>query len=237
MGIYDRDYIRTRTSRGGFGEMRMWSITTWLIVINIAVYLLDLLCSHQISELGYFSMTTAISEWQLWRFITFQFLHASPSHILFNMIGLYFFGPIVESYLGSRKYLVFYLISGIGGGLGYIALSLLGFLHDGPDTPLVGASAGIIGVIVGAARIAPDVRVMLLFPPIPLQLRTLAWICVGIAVYTVLTSGANAGGEAAHLGGALVGFLLIENQRLLNFADLRRRSRMRYRDWRNDMNR
>jgi membrane associated rhomboid family serine protease len=243
MGFYDRDYYREPSPRGGLAVFRMWSVTTWLIVINVAVFFLDPILGGVLGDFGYFSIGTAVFGFQVWRFITFQFLHANLSHIFFNMIGLYFFGPIVESYLGSRRYLAFYLISGIGGGLGFIVLHYLGLLHEGPNAALIGASAGIFGILIAAARIGPDIQVMLLFPPIPMRLRTMAWVCVGIAAYTVLTSGNNAGGQAAHLGGAVVGYFLIQNDRWLDIFTFRRprkllrRSRGAFKDWSKDFNR
>lgn len=243
MGIYDRQYYRQPTRRGGLAEMRMWSVNTWLIVVNVIVYLLDLMLNGSLTNLGYFSLSTAIMHLELWRFITFQFLHANPQHILFNMLGLYFFGPIVEAYLGPRRYLAFYLISGVGGGLGYLALYYLGLLQGDPSTRLVGASAGIFGVLIAAAQIAPDVRVLMLFLPIPMRLRTMVWIVLGIAVYTVFSNGFNAGGQAAHLGGALIGFILIRNTRWLNFLYLRRSGmfmggrRIVQKDWTKDFDR
>jgi membrane associated rhomboid family serine protease len=81
--------------------------------------------------------------------------------------------------------------------------------------PLVGASAGIFGVLIAAAHVAPNAMIMMMFPPVPMRLRTLAWVFIAIAVYTVFTRGRNAGGEAAHLGGAIVGFLLMQGERIL----------------------
>jgi membrane associated rhomboid family serine protease len=108
----------------------------------------------------------------------------------------------------------------------------------GAQTQLVGASAGIFGVLVIAAMIAPDVTFMLIIPPIPMRLRTLAWIMLGIAAYAVIFSGNNAGGEAAHLGGAVMGFLFVKNPRLLDIfrpGRFQRRPRgRRFSDWRND---
>ena len=216
--------------------MRMWSVTTWLIVLNVAVYILNQLTDGLLAEWGYFSAATVIGGLQLWRFITFQFLHASVQHILFNMISLYFFGPLIEGYLGPRKYLAFYLLCGVGGAVMYLALWGIGVLPGGAQTPMVGASAGIFGVLIAAARVAPDARVMLLFPPIPMRMRTFALVMLGIALWVVFTSGRNAGGQAAHLGGAAVGALLIWRPNVLNIFDrLRvRRTRGRFspRDWR-----
>jgi membrane associated rhomboid family serine protease len=88
-----------------------------------------------------------------------------------------------------------------------------------PYVPLVGASAGIFGVLIAAAFVAPNATIMLLFPPIPMQLRTFAWVLIAIAVFSVFTAGHNAGGEAAHLGGAAMGAALMSNPRVLNIFD------------------
>lgn len=227
MGFYDRPYSRRPYGQPTVvGAMRMWSVTTWLIVINLAVYLINALTRDASNGYlgllylwGYFSADTAIYRLELWRFITFQFLHAGLQHIAFNMISLYFFGPIIEGYLGGRRYLAFYLLCGAAGGALYLILWQIGILQGGPSTPLVGASAGIFGILVAAARVAPDTTVMLLFPPIPLRLRVLALILLGIAVWVVFSNGANAGGQAAHLGGAALGALLIWRPQWLNVFD------------------
>ncbi len=150
MGIYDRDYYRKPTGRGGFGDFRLWSVTTWLIVINVAIFVTDgflvragftaappetadsfvvmpnLSPRHVVVEaamqmgpierFGYFSVDRAVFHGQVWRFITCQFLHASPMHLAWNMIALFFFGPMVEDLLRGRRYLAFYLICGCRGG-------------------------------------------------------------------------------------------------------------------------
>jgi membrane associated rhomboid family serine protease len=226
--------------------MRMWSITTWLIVINIAVYVVNSLVTvqatvvdpfgnvvgamaiHPIERLGEFSVATAIFHLQLWRLVTFQFLHVGVEHILFNMIALYFFGPMIESYLGASRYLAFYLLCGVAGPIMYVALWASGLLIHSPAAALVGASAGIFGVLIAGAMVAPDSTV-LIYGVLPMRLRTMAWVLLAIAAYAVFSGGpgANAGGQAAHLGGAAAGYLLIRNQRWLNVFDFRRRPRMR----------
>jgi membrane associated rhomboid family serine protease len=250
MGIYDRDYARVPRGRpGGIGAIAGWSMNTWIIVLTILAFLLQqvtmtitletgqLVRYRPAEAWGYFSLSTAIYSAQLWRFLTFQFLHGNLNHILFNMLGLFFFGRLVESYLGSRRYVVFYLLCGVGGPVAYVLLYYLNVLGYPPQTPLVGASAGVFGVLVACAVIAPQARVQLLFPPIELTMRQMAMIYIGIAAFIVLSMGrdgaGNAGGEAAHLGGALVGYLLIRSPHQLAFADRlawpRRKPRMRYR--------
>lgn len=171
----------------------------------------------------HFSTQRGFLQVEFWRLVGFQFLHANLMHLLFNMMGLYFFGPIVERYLGSKRYIAFYLLCGICGALMYVLLNLGGitatmFLHEGvqipgllfnsPYTPLIGASAGVFGVLMAGAYLAPKVEVLLFFI-LPMKLRTLAFALVAIALFTLITGGQNAGGEAGHLGGAIAGFYLI----------------------------
>jgi membrane associated rhomboid family serine protease len=178
----------------------------------------------------HFSSYELIFRGGFWRPVGFQFLHANLTHLLFNMIGLYFFGPLIERHLGSKRYLAFYLLCGICGALMYGVLNLGGWMASlflGPNavvpgllfndmsTPLIGASAGVFGVLMAGAYIAPNATVLVFFF-LPMRLRTLAYVLVGIAAFTVLTSGGNAGGEAGHLGGALAGFYFIRHPRHLH---------------------
>jgi membrane associated rhomboid family serine protease len=329
MGVYDRDYIRSSprpggpggSYGGGFGlrAMRMWSVTTWLIVICIGIFALDRIIppTRSIDPLeavyavdadrvspaarpegqlqqeptvipdprtgqpvqvvryfrviedpatsqiigkqyyrvemrptleywGHFSTARGFMQLEVWRLVTFQFLHANFEHILFNMIGLFFFGPIVERYLGSRRYLAFYLMCGIAGALLYLILNFVGgvmglklplVLINSPWTPLVGASAGIYGILAAAAYVSPHAVVQLLFPPIPMRLRTMAYGLIGIAFLTLLFQGNNAGGHAGHIGGAIAGYYLIRRPALLrdflNFRGAPQPSRYQG-DWRRD---
>jgi membrane associated rhomboid family serine protease len=171
---------------------------------------------------------------EFWRFIGFQFLHGSLMHLIFNMIGLYFFGPLVERRLGSKRYLAFYLLCGIFGALMYLLLNLggvaaasmmganvriPGLLFNDVSTPLIGASAGVFGVLMAGAYIVPNATV-LLFLILPMRLATLAYALVAIALFSVIVGRANAGGEAGHLGGAIAGFYFIRHpQHLHGFFD------------------
>lgn len=248
MGINDRSYMQS-SSQPQIGKMRALSVVTWLVIINIAVFLLDhmVFAGSQIVEFrgtlvhvptdsalfewGFFSAEKAFGNIQLWRVISFQFLHADFGHLFGNMLGLFFMGPLVEMSLGRRRFLTFYILCGIAGPIAYMLMNVLGVLRDGWGTPLIGASAGVFGVLVAAASIAPRVMVQLLFPPIPMQLRTFALGLLAIAVFTVFSNGHNAGGEAAHLGGAAMGYLLIRNPMLLDWIEnkTKRNPRMRIR--------
>lgn len=172
-----------------------------------------------IEAIGHFSTTKAFTHIEVWRFITFQFLHADLTHIFFNMIGLYFFGPIVERRLGRKLFLAFYLTCGICGAFLYLLLNLLGFLVNEPDTPLIGASAGVFGVLMAAGFLARD-AIMLVFFVLPMRVSTGAYLFVAIAALNLILRGSNAGGDAAHLGGAAAGFFFIRKpELLLDFFD------------------
>jgi membrane associated rhomboid family serine protease len=210
--------------------MRLWNITTWLIAINIGVFVLNIVMGGLLDDLGYFSVDKAFRHLQLWRLITFQFLHADAFHIFFNMLSLYYFGPLVEHRFGRARYVAFYLLCGMAGALMYVILWRFGLVISSGAVPLIGASAGIFGVLVACVKIAPNMLVRLIFPPVDLRMVTLAWIFIAIAVLTILQKGPNAGGEAAHLGGAFAGWLLAANYRWLNLFDRQRRGRKRF--WR-----
>lgn len=254
MSWQDRDYHREQTDTDAplLRRLSGRSFTFWIIVVNIAVFVLDALLARVIgraeavgngplTDWAAFSADAAIHRYQLWRFVSYSFLHAGLLHILFNLWALYYFGRIVEPYLGSRRFLAFYLLSAVGGAGLFVGLWGLGILFGDPRVPfvlvqsarteLVGASAGVFGVLVAAAVINPQARVSLLLPPVTLSLRTLAWIVLGIAAFVLMTSGDNAGGQAAHLGGAAVGYLFIRLPGLLNFADPRNARRGRLLPW------
>ena len=197
----------------------------------------DVVINGPIWVYGYFSTATALLQldefwglrgFEFWRFISFQFLHANFTHLLFNMIGLYFFGSLVEQYLGGKRYLAFYLLCGMAGAASYLLLNFTGWtvlqltgkefpvlLMNDPGTPLVGASAGVFGVVIASAFLVPNARVLLFFV-IPMRLSTLAYGMVGIALFSVIFGRDNAGGEAAHIGGALAGFWLIRHHQVLH---------------------
>ncbi|MDH4239903.1 MAG: rhomboid family intramembrane serine protease [Phycisphaerae bacterium] len=220
MGLYDRDYTRAdfepQFRSGPYMRMAMPKITRvvkWLLIINIAVFLLTFL----IKPLGafifvWFSVFPATlgMTLQLWRQITYQFLHANPWHIFFNMLVLYFFGPMLERHWGSKKFLTFYLICGAMGGLLYPFLVLVGWLGA---APLVGASGSILGMLAAGGILFPNMMVYV-WGVIPVKLRILAIIFAAISIITLLRPDqfTNAGGEAAHLGGMVAGAVYVLSQ-------------------------
>ncbi|TAG09372.1 MAG: rhomboid family intramembrane serine protease [Verrucomicrobia bacterium] len=188
-------------------------VVKWLIIANGGFYLLDVLLKGDgvngpLRQWGAFAISTAFGEGRLYELLTFQFLQGSLGHLIMNCLGLFFFGPWMERWWGAGKFLLFYLLCGVAGAVFFSLLVWLGILPS-DDQWLVGASAGIYGILIGVAVIAPSMRVALLFPPVVLSMRQLALALLGISVAAILLRfGGNEGGEAGHLGGAILGFLL-----------------------------
>jgi membrane associated rhomboid family serine protease len=217
MGLAEREY--QRSGHGGGFMSRLTPVVKWLLISNVAVFFIDMFAGHPLLRIGTFAIQTALFEFRFWQFATFQFLHGSVGHLLFNMIGLYFFGPWMERWWGSRKFIIFYLLCGAAGAVFFTLLTFLNILPDGLKSGLIGASAGIYGIFIGVAVIAPDLRVALLFPPIELSMRQLAIALLVIATGAIVLSlGGNEGGEAGHLGGAVLGYFLVRYPNLMGRA-------------------
>lgn len=232
---YNQDQFRGGRMMGGVGGP---SVVMWLLGINVVVFLLDAVLggSQRGSALapfawGNFNFDQAGAQFQVWRWITYQFVHGGFMHILGNMIILYFFGPLMEQWWGSRRFLAFYLLCGMSGAAVYTLFALVapGVIFDmqllervgrtPTSVQLVGASGACFGILIGCAVLYPKQRVMLLIPPIPMSMRTLAMFVLGIMAISLIAGAQNAGGEAAHLGGAALGWLLVKKPNFLNFAD------------------
>ncbi len=135
-----------------------------------------------------------------WTIVTYMFLHAGISHILFNMVGLFFFGSRVEERLGSKRFVQLYFVSGISGALLSVAFA--------PNAAIIGASAAVFGVMLAFAMFWPRDQI-LIWGIIPVQARWLVIITTAMAMYSGL--GGSRGGVAdfAHLGGYLGAWLFL----------------------------
>ena len=156
---------------------------------------------------------------QPWTLFTYMFLHEGFFHILFNMLFLYWFGLLINEYLGSRKLVNLYILGGFAGGLFYLLIyNLAPLFSDQVDSALMlGASAGVYAIVVGAATLSPNTAFhLILLGPVKIKYIAIFYVLVAFAN----SSGANAGGELAHLGGAALGFLYI--RQLQNGRDLGR---------------
>ncbi len=214
MSFYERNYYRGDGSgfggggggfRGGFGLPKPSPMVTKLLIANFVIFLVQIITRGKIDE--YFGVVAYQGGWimllQVWRLITFQFLHSvhMVTHIFFNMIGLYFLGPLLERQWGSRRFLIFYLTCGAVGGF---LFTFLGTLGIGKFMGLlVGASGGVLGLLAACAILFPGITVILILFPVPI--RAAATILIVMYTLNVLIGGNNAGGDLAHLGGMFTG--------------------------------
>ncbi len=146
-----------------------------------------------------------------WTIITYSFVHdlTGVFHILFNMLAFYWFGKIFIEYLGSDKLIAVYVLGAIAGGVSYLLVynTIPFYTERIPLHGMVGASAAVYAVLVATATLLPDYTIFLLF----FGAVRIKYIAIIYIVISFLGSvGGNAGGNVAHLGGALIGFVYIK---------------------------
>jgi membrane associated rhomboid family serine protease len=150
-------------------------------------------------------------EIRFWTPFTYMFMHAGVFHILFNMLWLYWMGQIFEEYLGKKRTLGLYIMGGLAGALLYIvSYNVFPFftqVHAAFNSSMVGASAGVMAIIVATATLLPDYTLSLMIIG-PVKLKWLALFFVLIDFLGIV--GPNAGGEISHLGGAWMGFVYVK---------------------------
>ncbi|HEY4649295.1 MAG TPA: rhomboid family intramembrane serine protease [Gemmatimonadales bacterium] len=189
-----------------------YRITPWvgrLIIANAVVLLLlmTLFTSPDVVRALQFSPSAALT--RPWTFVTYMFVHGGLLHLLTNMLMLYVFGTAVESRLGSRHFLIYYLFCGIGAAV--FSLLLAGLM---PVGPFVGASGAILGVAVAFAMLWPDAELIIFPIPVPIKARTLV---IGLVALDLIGSRLWPGdgiAHIAHVGGALFGYLFFRVQSL-----------------------
>jgi membrane associated rhomboid family serine protease len=145
---------------------------------------------------------------QPWSIATYMFTHFDFFHILFNMLFLYWFGRIIQEFLNSDRVISLYVLGGLAGGLLYMFIyNFIPFYADRVnESMMLGASAGVFAIVVGAAVFMPNYTFFMLFLG-PVRIKYIAIFYVFMSF--IGTTGRNAGGEIAHLGGAIIGWLYI----------------------------
>lgn len=196
-----------------------------IIIINVLVMLLTVVKENFMYEnFALFYPTSPFFHW--WQPLTHMFMHGGFWHLFFNMYTLWIFGTVLERVWGTRKFLVFYFVTGIGAALVHTAVEWLQVqhwlglaaegsyaaqlsIHTLKMTPTVGASGAIYGVLMGYAMLYPDSILTLIFPPISLKAKWFVLIFAGIELLTGVTGTGGSIAHFAHLGGLIFGFLLI----------------------------
>ena len=202
-----------------------------LILINTIVFLVLLLTKVSLTMMqnltvyytirGQLMMPGAVQDFlhKPWTIFTYFFTHDEIFHILYNMLFLYWFGKLIDEYLGSRRLVGLYIMGGLAGGLLYLAMyNLVPYFQVQADSArMLGASAAAFSVAVGAATLLPNYTFHLLFfGAVRIKYIVFFFIILSVAQ----TAGLNAGGNLAHLGGALMGFCYVKL--LQNGTDLGR---------------
>jgi membrane associated rhomboid family serine protease len=196
-----------------------WSVLIKLIAVNVAVFLIfavpdAALKLFKTSLAAYFDVSNWLAvpsglkelAFHPWTLVTYMFLHKEIFHILINMLWLYWMGSIFLEYLGPKKLISTYILGGLSGALFFIvSFNVFPLFLDLGSVPLLGASASVLAITIGAATLLPDYSIRLLVVNVPLKI---------IAAITLIpdlvgVSGDNAGGHIAHLGGAVFGFIYI----------------------------
>jgi membrane associated rhomboid family serine protease len=215
MALADRFYMRDSYHPPRATTILIWALIAAYIAQCVLIYYADIPVMH---ELGL--TASGLREGKVWQLFTFQFLHSFPWpwHVLFNCLGLYFFGRPVEEVFGSKKFLALYLLCGTVGGL-VQALTMLLPRHF--DVPTVGASAGVCGMIAIFCMLQPmqQLTYFVYFFPVSLRARTLLIILTCVSLFGVLipiadfslfgSRGTTIMAYGAHFGGILTGVAFV----------------------------
>lgn len=223
---------------GGGGWSYFPPVIKNLLIINGVIYLLQMLGQSVAIDgmrgsdviLRYFALMPPDSgDFQIWQFITYQFLHGSFSHIFFNLFALWMFGMELENLWGSKKFLIFYLTAGVGGAIFHLMFSTL---FQGVIQAVIGASGAIFGVMVAFGLMFPD-RYILFYFIIPLKTKYFIAFLILINVLAVDDPGSGVA-HLAHIGGAVFGFFFLLFDKNLGFDMRNRISSWRTRFYKDD---
>lgn len=152
---------------------------------------------------------------QPFQIVTHMFMHADIGHLFFNMLTLFFFGPMVEYIWGARRFLIYYLACGLGAWAIHTGVMWWELSHKGIDPvdwngATLGASGAIFGVLTAFAYLFPDRVISLIFPPISLKAKYFVPIMAAAELFYGIRGAGTGVAHFAHVGGALVGFLIIK---------------------------
>ena len=210
-----------------------------LIIINVLVMIMTSLNENFMYEMfALFYPTSPVFHW--WQPLTHMFMHGGFWHLFFNMYTLFIFGSVLERVWGTKKFLIFYFVTGFGAALVHTgvewiqmqywmpqaaegSMTALNSIHALKVTPTVGASGAIYGLLMGYEMLYPDSIMSLIFPPISMKAKWFVLIFAGIELLTGVTGTGGGIAHFAHLGGLIFGFILImywkKKRRLYNRFD------------------
>ncbi|WP_295767422.1 rhomboid family intramembrane serine protease [uncultured Mucilaginibacter sp.] len=190
-----------------------------LIGINVLVFLLINIPNVFLHMMGndmvayyaneYLALPASLSKLatRFWTPVSYMFMHDGIFHILFNMLWLYWMGQIFEEYLGNKRIVNLYLMGGLVGAVFFVLSFNVFPIFAGTNAVVVGASASVTAIVIATATLLPNYTIYMMFIG-PVKLKWLALFFVVVDFLSI--AGPNAGGEIAHLGGALMGFIYVK---------------------------
>jgi len=225
-----RRYPSPYASSFSFGPGPISTALKALIGVTVAIFVAQLVFPILTDVLGLHPVLVLRYLW-IWQLGTYMFLHGGLFHILFNMLALWMFGTELERIWGTRYFLKFYLVTGVGAGILTVLFSLLpfGFAQQVHYSNVIGASGAIYGLLLAYAMYFPD-RPIYMYFVFPIPARIFVAIMGAIAF---LSSLGDSGGvaNATHLGGLIVAYLFLKSGRMHPLAELK------YRYWKWQINR
>jgi membrane associated rhomboid family serine protease len=148
-----------------------------------------------------------------WQFVTYMFMHANLSHIVFNLFALWMFGQAIENFWGTKRFAIYYFLTGIGAGLLHVlvnsdpATTAQGMLYY---VPTVGASGAVYGILLAFGMMFPDRPIYFFLVPIPIKAKYFVAFFGAIELFSGIARSDSGVAHFAHLGGMLIGFILIK---------------------------
>lgn len=210
-------------------------VVKWLLIINVAVWFIFQVIMEGFLRIPFTSIFglfpgKVLYDFQIWQLFSYMFLHSMQvTHILFNMLMLWFFGAELEQRWGSKFFLIYYFTSGIGAAILY-CLGVWGYAlatgsQMGLIVPVIGASGAVFGLLLAQGIIFGE-RIVYFFMLFPMKTRYFVALMGLVQLASMMTSGVSGGEVAylAHLGGLVSGFICLNVKALMDRSNWKRRS-------------
>ena len=188
-----------------------------LLIANVVAYMATMLLDTN-DVYGLFALFPIGSPFfEVWQSVTYMFLHGGFSHIFFNMFALWMFGRGLEEEMGSRRFLIYYFVCGVGAALVQLGMAEVDIMNMNTQyevwnymlTPTVGASGAVFGLLLAFGMLHPNATIMLLIPPIPMKAKWFVVIYGVIELLLIIFQAQDGIAHFAHLGGMFWGWLLM----------------------------
>jgi membrane associated rhomboid family serine protease len=217
-----RRYSSPYASSFSFGPGPLSTALKALIAANVVMFVLTTFVQ---SLVGYLGLVPAfvVHQFWVWQVATYMFLHGGIFHILFNMLALWMFGTELERTWGTRYFLKFYFVTGIGAGALTVLFSQLpfGFAQQLQRSIIIGASGSIYGLLLAYALYFPD-RPIYMYFVFPIPAKVFVAIMGAIAFFSSLSESGGVA-NATHLGGLIIAYLFLKSARMHPLAEVKYR--------------